>query len=518
MRTWLKFQIRPFFLGLLIIMVLGANSVDSVNAVDPPPDAPFVDSVLLSRAKNGDPLDFMIYFTEQADLSAAYSMGWEERGDFVYERLNRQAEESQARVRKFLDARGESYTPFWISNTILVESTNSSTLNGLLNFTEIETLQSVAEVMLMVPDRVPDEAFSTETRGVSPNLQRINADDVWKIGYTGTGMVVGSIDTGVRYTHDSLEDQYRGNQGGSFNHAYDWWDAVNRRGTPYDDHSHGTHTTGIMVGDDGGSNRIGVAPGAKWIACKGLAGDGSGNGNHLLACAQFMLAPTDLSGSNANPDWRPHVINNSWGDCEKTYNNWFEDAIDAWHAAGIYPVFAQGNAGNCSYGTPPGLDTVGNPARSYHVTAVGSTGNNNGAYATHSNWGPTDDRDRINPLGFPWIKPQVVAPGVSVLSAVSGGDTQYALWTGTSMSAPHVAGLVALLWQASPGLRGDYAATETLIQNTADAIPYATGHGDEGPGNVPNHATGWGEIDALAAVLVNRVEFTDSVFLPIIIH
>lgn len=518
MRTWLKFYFRPIFLGLLIIMVLGANGVDSVKAVDPPPDNPDVDLALLSQAKNGEPLDFMIYFTEQADLSSAYSMAWEERGDFVFEQLNVQAEESQARVRHFLEARGEAYTPFWISNAILVESTSSNTLNGLLNFTEIESLQSIAEVTLMVPDMIPDEVVPTQTRGVATNLQQINADDVWRLGYTGSGMVVGSIDTGVHYTHDSLDDQYRGNQGGSYNHAYDWWDAVNKRSVPYDDHSHGTHTTGIMVGDDGGSNRIGVAPGAKWIACKGLAGDGSGNGNHLLACSQFMIAPTDLNGDNANPDLRPHVINNSWGDCANTYDDWFENTIDAWHAAGIYPVFAQGNAGNCSYGTPPGLDTVGNPARSYHVTAVGSTGNNNGNYATHSNWGPTDNRDTINPLGYPWIKPQVVAPGVGIYSAVNGSDSQYAQWTGTSMSAPHVAGLVALLWQSSPRLRGDYAATETLIQTTADAIPYATGQGDEGPGNVPNHATGWGEIDALAAVLVNLVEFTESVFLPIILH
>jgi len=518
MKTWLKNDFRPILLGLMILVVLGANGVYSVNAVEPPPDVPRVDPALLAQVKDNDPLDFLIYFSEQADLSAAYSMGWEDRGTFVYEQLNRQAEESQARVRKFLEARGADYTPFWISNAILVESTNSNTLNGLLNFTEIETLQSISQVMLMVPEFLPDETVSTETGGVTRNLQRINADEVWGLGYSGTGMIVGSIDTGVRYTHESLVNQYRGNQGVSYDHHYDWWDAVNGRNAPYDDNSHGTHITGTMVGDDGGSNRIGVAPGAEWIACKGMDAYGSGSGDTLLECAQFMLAPTDLNGKNPNPNLRPHVVNNSWGSCDDPPIDWFEVAIDAWQAAGIYPVFANGNASNCGYPEPPGLDTVTYPARLHQVTAVGSTGNDDGTYAFHSNWGPTDDPDTTNPNGYPSIKPQVVAPGVLILSAVNQSDSSYALGTGTSMSAPHVAGLVALLWQASPSLRGNYAATESLIQNTAVAIPYATGNGDEGPGNVPNHATGWGEIDALAAVLAIRVDFDQSVFLPIIVH
>ncbi len=339
MTNWLKCHFRPILLGLLILMVLGVNGANSVIAVDPPPDGPSVDPALLVQVKNDDSLDFLVYFTEQADLSPAFTMGWEERGAFVFEQLNRQAEASQARVRKFLDARGTTYTPFWISNAILVESTNSQTFNGLLNFTEIETFQSISRAMLMVPGSLLPKSGSPKTPGVTSNLERIKADDVWGMGYTGNGMVVGSIDTGVRYTHESLANQYRGNQGGSYDHVYDWWDAVNGRRVPYDDHGHGTHTTGIMVGDDGGSNQIGVAPDAKWIACKGLASDGSGSGNDLLSCAQFMLAPTDLNGNNPKPELRPHVVNNSWGDCGETYNDWFEVALEAWQAAGIYPVF-----------------------------------------------------------------------------------------------------------------------------------------------------------------------------------
>jgi hypothetical protein len=167
---------------------------------------------------------------------------------------------------------------------------------------------------------------------------------------------------------------------------------------------------------------------------------------------------------------------------------------------GIYPVTSNGNAGNCGYPMPPGCNTVGNPARYGNITGVGSTGRDSGAYAAHSNWGPTEALDTVNPRGFPNLKPQVLAPGVSIRSAYKSNDLAYGLMGGTSMSSPHVAGLVALMWSAAPCLVGDYAATETIIEQTATPIPYPSNCGGEKPGNVPNFATGWGEINAYDAV------------------
>ena len=464
-------------------------------------DPPTIDSALLMKSMESDSLDYMIIFEEQADLTPAFSMPWEERGQFVYETLTTHTEQTQADVVGFLDQNGVSYKSFWIQNVIAVESSTSTTLKGLLDYYEIEALTTVPQILLEEPIVDPTAKSIVEKPNVTQNLVHIRADAVWAEGITGSSMVVGSIDTGVRYTHETLVNGYRGNIGsGAFDHDHNWWDAVNGEGVPYDDQGHGSHTTGIMVGEDADGNTIGAAPGAEWIACKAISASGSGLGWDFLECGQFMLAPWDNNRQNADPDLRPHVVNNSWGSCSQTYFDWYEDTIDAWLAAGIYPVFSNGNAGNCGYDSPPGLNTVGNPARSYHVTAVGSTGTADGTYANHSNWGPTDSEDTVNPGDFPWIKPQVVAPGVGIRSAVASGDGDYGNWGGTSMSAPHVSGLVALMWEAGGCLVGDYASTETLIQESAVPIPYATGNGDEGPGNVPNHATGWGEIDALAAV------------------
>lgn len=523
-----KFFAKPFaalgkmsdivLFPILLILLVGAASIALAAGVTTPPKAatsasagPDIDSGVISTLAKGKQPDLIVKFRGRPDLSAASTMASGPRGRFVYETLRAHAERAQAAVRLQLEQRharrlvNRGYTILWIDNSLGVPAADADILNTLRNASEIESIRLNEIIPAMFEPLVP----ANDNRGAGTadsNIARIKAPEVWALGYRGEGIVIGSIDSGVRYTHQTLVNQYRGNTGSGFDHNHSWYDPYEHSAQPRRTDPHGSHTLGTTVGNDGGNNQIGVAPGAKWIACIGFGLPGvAATTAGLLECGQFMLAPTDTDGNDADPDLRPAVVNNSWGSCGQVFDPWFEGIVDAWIAAGIVPVFSNGNNTNCGLPAPPGLDTAGTPARSGKVLGIGSTGNNDGQYAPHSNWGPTDNPSPGWPgypdhRGFADLKPNVVAPGVHIRSAGDASDSTYLFGTGTSMSAPHVAGLVALLWQAGPCLVGDYANTGSIIMGTANEVPYATGSPSDGPGSVPNQATGWGEIDALAAV------------------
>ena len=288
-------------------------------------------------------------------------------------------------------------------------------------------------------------------------LNAINAPQVWStFNDRGEGIVVSSIDTGVRYTHQALVGKYRGNLGGgNFDNNYNWWDPLHEcpTGDPCDTDTHGTHTMGTMVGDDGdpGTNQIGVAPHAKWILAKGCCLDTA-----LISSGQWILAPTDLNGQNPRPDLRPDIVNNSWGG--GSGDPFFQPEVQAWVAAGIFPAFSNGNKARRA--ARPALPET--CRRRYAAGAFDINGN----IASFSSRGPSAFGGII--------KPNISAPGVNVRSSTSGGDTTYGNLSGTSMASPHVAGTVALIWSISPELRGDVAATETLLDQTATDVSNTT--------------------------------------------
>jgi len=303
----------------------------------------------------------------------------------------------------------------------------------------------------------PESAVtSTTTWG----LAQIRAPEVWTtLGISGTGAVVAIMDTGVDMLHPALSSNYRGNLNhGLFDHTSSWFDAVNAGLYPYDDYGHGTHVAGTALG----AGSIGVAPGAQWIGVKVLSGAGYGYDSWIHAGFQWLLAP------GGDPALAPDVVNNSWSSSLSSRDVFAED-IALLQAAGILPLFAAGNNG-------PTSGSVGSPASNPGVFAVGASDLDD-EVAYFSSRGPS-----------PWgeVKPHIVAPGVNVLSSVPGGV--YALGSGTSMATPHVAGLVALLRSADPTL--SVAQISDLIGQTA--IPLAL--------PLPNNDSGWGRIDAFAAV------------------
>ena len=260
------------------------------------------------------------------------------------------------------------------------------------------------------------------------------------------------------------------------------------RPEPCDDTGHGSHTTGTAVGGDGAGNEIGVAPGAKWIGCRNMD-QGIGTPATYTECFQFFIAPTDLAGQNANPELRPHVINNSWqcpagqGCAPETLRTIVENA----EAAGIFVEAAVGSGG-------PSCSSVSDPPSIYERAFSTGAVDGSNALAGFGSRGP------VTVDGSGRIKPDIVAPGVGVRSAVSSSDSSYSSFTGTSMAGPHVVGVVALLWSARPSLMRDIAATKQLLSSTANAnVTVSNGTQCGGIDHVPNNHFGWGLVDALAA-------------------
>jgi subtilisin family serine protease len=254
---------------------------------------------------------YLVFLQEQANLaSAAAITDRDAQGWFVYQSLAEVANRTQSPLVSFLEAERSAgrvtfVQSYFSANAIGVRS-SADTLAALAVLPGIERIIPAPVVTIPTPTAGVEEP---RIDAIEWNVHRVRAPEVWAQGVRGEGIVVASIDTGVEYTHPAIEKQYRGNLGGgAFDHNYNWSDPSSICGSPSlapcDSHSHGTHVTGTMVGDAGGANQIGVAPRAKWIACKGCEGS-SCSSFALLECADFVLAPTDLAGLNPDPSKRP---------------------------------------------------------------------------------------------------------------------------------------------------------------------------------------------------------------------
>jgi subtilisin family serine protease len=446
------------------------------------------------------PDGFLIVLEEQADLSPAAAIADPiERRQWVYDTLVETAEQSQASLRAELDQRSVPYRAHYLINVIEVQGHP-----GLRH--TFARQPEVASVQFQPGMRRYPRSFQLPSldpygpRGVEWNVQKVGADRVWELGYTGQGVIVGDADTGVNWEHPALKEAYLGWNGGQADHDYHWYDAWDGRTEPWDDNGHGTHTTGTVVGQDG-ENRVGLAPGARWIACRNMR-HGVGNPGGYLTCMEFLFAPFPLSGDplrDGDPARGAHVVNNSWG-CpvrEGCLPDTLQFAVDNLRAAGQMMVVSAGNEG-------PACGTVQDvPATYDHVFTVGATTPDDRA-AGFSSRGPVTVDGSRRP------KPDIVAPGVDIRSSVPDG---YASLPGTSMAGPHVAGAVALLWSADPTLIGDIERTEEVMvaaaeSMTVDAVcPSALTDlttvcacGNDGPDSVPNNVYGWGQLDVYAAV------------------
>lgn len=386
--------------------------------------------------------------------------------------------EENGELFSFIDSlatgqRVDEVTPLWLSNAIVVKA-NESVIAGIIQHND--TVKSVhLERIFHLEDMVRnyEEVYDIDGGAQRPytyGLEMMNMHKVAEVFplLTGRGIRVGHIDTGVNPNHPDLAGK-----------VVAFRDFVNGKKEAYDDNDHGTHTAGTIAGGWTSGTRIGVAPEVELIVAKVFDKNGYGTESGILKAMEWV---SDPDGNPDTPDG-PLVVSNSWGGSAGSMEEErpFWDAVSKWVSLGIFPCFAAGNAG-------PKPQTIGTPGGYPHAFAVGATDGND-LVAYFSSRGPID-------FGTILVnKPDVSAPGVDIYSSVANGS--WAKFSGTSMATPHVAGLVALLYQADPGLTIDEIVN--LLIYTAydiDARDYDLN-------------TGWGRVNAgraLGQILDTQIE------------
>lgn len=332
----------------------------------------------------------------------------------------------------------------WISNELIVRNVDKEIVEILKNHPDVASLEAEWFIQL---DDVMEKAYIASRNNTILNqwgVVNVGAPQVWNTGNRGIGAVVGVIDTGARATHVALRYTYRGNQAGQ-NHNYNWFDPTGEDVVPSDNNGHGTHVIGSACGTEG----IGVAPGSYWITCRGCASFGCSDFD-LTECGNWMACPTNTAGTAPDCSRAPNVVNNSWGGGAN--NPWYDGILTAWRNVDIVPIFSAGNAGfDCQTLISPGDRPL--------AISVGATLDNNQRSGL-SSLGPTVD-GRINPF--------IVAPGNEIYSASHMDDTSFLALSGTSMAAPHLAGVVALLFSHNRYL----TVSQITAALRAGAIPHA---------------------------------------------
>lgn len=472
----------------------------------------FLISILLSinclaNFLKGNKVKINIILAEQADAQELIRMAEAfptkaERREFVINTLKRHAEDSQASLIEELnrlETNGlvEEIKPLWIVNSVSCYA-NEEAISVISQRKDILTVYQCEEFQC-----IEDESVTSVERGdgreIAENVVKVNADQVWELGYTGEDVLVALIDTGVRLDHADLQGRLWDGGAEYPNHGYDFYQHDN---DPSDTHGHGTHVAGTIVGTGVSGTQTGVAPGAKIMVLKVFHGED--NLTEVTMCVEAMQFAVEHGAD---------VMNMSLGQPlpDSSVKQMLRQACDNTLAAGVIAAVCAGNSrqiqmlapvpyniwspGDCP---PPHLheDQLVNAGGTSCVICVGAV-NNNDVLGDFSSEGPATWSGVVTYNDYPYssgsptniglIRPDVCAPGVNVKSLDFSTTNGYCLKSGTSMATPCVAGTIALM------LSRDHELTPEQIDEILErtAVPLSAHKSND---------FGSGRIDALAAV------------------
>ncbi len=509
-----------------------------------------IEPSLLEKYSSTSVNSVIIVLKQQADVSLAIKLKTKiDRANFVIDRLKNIANSSQSAIVQELETANVLYKSFYIVNALQARL-DLDMLLKIASMDEVKMILNDADTPMQMIREERNNSRLRDGKP-EWGITRIKADSVWLLGYKGAGVIVAGQDTGYDYDLDLIIKKYRGYVPDDIDqHNYNWHDAIHDinpfnvdstlvgidsllanvvfnidsifmdtvfvgldtlmidsiyvaidstdRGqinpcglnslVPCDDHGHGSHTMGTIVGGDT-TDIIGVAPDAKWISCRNME-RGWGRPSTYMECFEWFMNPTDLNGENADPTKAPHVIANSWGcppveGCDTSNFSIMEEVVNNVKSSGIVVVVSAGNDG-------PYCESIANPASMFEGSfTVGATQPNDTIASFSSRGAVTSDASYR-------MKPNISAPGVAIRSCLPGN--KFGSWSGTSMAGPHVAGVVALMISANPELAGQVEIIEDIIESTALPLTSKQScNGDSGQ-EIPNNTYGFGRIDAYAAV------------------
>ncbi len=404
-------------------------------------------------------------------MQATEGMGRDGRREFAAEVMKERAEASQAGIIEQLEAMPEGFAedvhPFWIVNAVAVSMTPEA-------IEQIAGREDVLYVRLMRPADIliePVEVGQVEVGGQTDanawGVDKIDAPDVWAMGYEGEGIIVSVVDTGVNYNHLDLHNNMWHDTDAGYHYG---WDFDDNDGDPMDTYGHGTHCAGSVASDGTAGTVCGVAPAATIMALR--VGVSFSDEQDVWDAFQFSI------------DHDADVISTSlgWPQSQSPDRQEWREVEENILAAGICHSIAAGNEGG-STGQPYDLRTPGDCPPPWHHPDQSTSGGLSACVSV----GATDSSDNIAYFSsrgystwetdYPWydypdtspeiglIDPDISAPGVDVLSCSYNNISGYQTMSGTSMATPHIAGCMALLLDANYNLTP--AQVDSLLEMTA---------------------------------------------------
>ncbi len=444
-----------------------------------------------------------------------------ERRQRVISTLKSFARETQAPLLEYLRSIGaRNIRSLWIANVIAFEipAGRVALLQSRSEFKRVD-LDEKRNLLLGVRNKTKDKRLSQappdatnvnqppHIREIVWNLYQINAPDVWALGYTGNGVIVAVLDTGVNYNHLDLQDHIWHNtgetpgngiddDGNGYIDDYTGWDFAYNDNDPMDGDGHGTHVAGTVAGDGTAGSQTGVAPDATIMCVKVLDDYGGGTESGVWSGIQYAV-DNGADVISMSLGWQ-----HAWNPDRSTWRQVFDNVL----AAGVVAAVAAGNERSGGDPAPDNVRTPGDvPPPWLHpdqtltgglsaVITVGATDSGD-QIAYFSSFGPVT-WETISPyFDYPYnpemglIDPDVSAPGVNIKSLDYSNPSGYVSgWSGTSMATPHVSGTIALMLSKSPSLTPEQI--DQILETTSVDLG-ATGKDND---------YGAGRIDALAAV------------------